>query len=137
MRRTVAVFWLTLAVSGGQVLASQGTGGSAPKPSPGPGAMMCADCPMCQRMKTGQPGSAGGQGMQPGGMGMMAMMGGGTAGPQVVPGSVTVANDGTIYVLRGAVLYKYSAALKLLGKVALPTTAAPAGPAAGGHQGHH
>jgi hypothetical protein len=91
---------------------------------------------MCRQMMAGQPGPSGRQGMQTGGTGMMGMMGGGAGGAPPVTGSVTVGNDGTIYVLRGGMLYKYSAALKLLGKVALPEKAAPARPTED-HQEHH
>lgn len=113
--------------------------GTTPKP-----AAQQMKCPMCgQMMPAGQqmPGMQGMQGMQGGMMNpqmmghMMQMMG---------PATMTVAEDGKIYILRGGSLYQYSPDLKLLGTAQLPPPAMgmPGGAAATGaggqdHKEHH
>jgi hypothetical protein len=132
MRATMMVAALLLAAS---------TAGAAPRPRPAggmaKGAGMQPCCPMCAQMMQGGPKMPGMSGSQPGGMmgspmmgqmqpmmGQMQPMSGRTQGT-VVPPALTVASDGTILILRGGTLYKYSADLKLLGGVHLPA-AAPA-----------
>lgn len=86
---------------------------------------MCAECPMCQQKMKGQKeehagGMAGMMGMM-GGAGGMGGMGGMMGMPHPSEATtINVANDGTILILRGGVLYKYSADLKLIGSVHLP-----------------
>jgi hypothetical protein len=132
------------------LLAVTTTAGSAPGRQPARGttqtpAARPMHCPMCGQMRpAGQqtPGTPGTQGgmmnpqmmaqMQPMVARMMQMM---------APATITVAEDGSVYVLRGGTLYRYSRELKLLGSTQLPApnpaTGAPAAPAAAGdHEGH-
>jgi hypothetical protein len=60
----------------------------------------------------------------------------------MAPATITVAADGSLYVLRGGTLYRYSRELKLLGSAQLPAPTPPMGrpgapAAAGEHEGHH
>lgn len=104
------------------------------RPVPPPAAQQ--RCPMCgQMMRAGQgmPGMQGG--MMGGGMmnpQMMARM-----QPMMMPATVTVAADGSIYVLRGGSLYKYSKELKLLASAQLPAPGPAMGGAAPGAAGEH
>jgi hypothetical protein len=133
----------TTAILASLILAASAAG-AAPIPRPARGAApqpAMQRCPMCgQMMRAGQ----GMPGMQGG------MMGGGMMNPQMMqgmmqrmaPATVTVAADGSVYVLWGSTLYKYSSDLKLLASAQLPapssTTARPAaGVAAPDHEQHH
>jgi hypothetical protein len=97
-------------------------------------------CPMCGQMMPPRPGAAGGGGM----------MGGGMMNPQMMqrmmqhmaePATVTVAPNGSVYVLRGGVLFKYDSNLKLIAHAQLPPVAgathAQPGAAGGDHRDHH
>jgi hypothetical protein len=123
---------------------------------------------MCSKMMKDMMGGSEASGEKMGGMhGMMGMMGGmrEKMGPMGMmgdmqkmqgmgmmsdrtqrsePSTITVAPNGTIYVLRDGILYKYSAALKLLGRVKLPAAntgthagMSGMGHAADAHAGHH
>jgi hypothetical protein len=88
-------------------------------------------CPMCGQMMPGGR-MPGGTMMGPMMHGMMGMQPGGSATIQVAP-------DGTVYILRGNTLYKYSNDLRLLGSAELPASnpraAEPGSPATTNPQG--
>jgi hypothetical protein len=132
MRTTAILASLVLAAS----TAAAAPAPRAPqRPAPQPATQRC---PMCGQMMRA------GQGMQGG------MMGGGMMNPQMMqgmmqmmaPATVTLGEDGSVYVLRGGTLYKYSSDLKLLTSASLPApparSAMPApGSAPQGHEEHH
>lgn len=101
---------------------------------------MCANCSMCKMMMGHEMGDAGktskadskmGSGMMSGGM-----MGGMMAGARSEGTAITVAVDGTIYIVRSGTLYKFSADLKLLGSAPVPEAGGDSATPAG-HEAHH
>lgn len=121
----------------GLITAAVSVGAAAQKPAKAPAAKPAqrTPCPMCARMMS-QPGMAGMSGMggmmDPERMARMHQM--------MMPGSVTVSNDGAVYVLRGGTLYKYDSSLNLQSRAQLPAPAMQptAGAAAqSAREGHH
>jgi hypothetical protein len=118
---TAAVAMVVGIVAAAGALTRQPARETAPKP----------ETPQAERSMPATPASIPG-GMM--GMGMMDPM----MGPQMMggmhplaPAALTVAADGSVYVVRAGILYKYSPDLRLLASTELPA-ASMAGPAGRG-----